>query len=209
MEKPPPKKTRAFTRRAFLKGMGGGAAGAALTARFLGERLEGSPFQAADVDLISRKTIAFTVNGRRVSLEVEPRETLLDVLRGRLGLSGAKRACDRGECGGCTVQVDGRTIYACMFLAIRADGKSVATIEGLAHGETLHPIQQAFIEKDGFQCGFCTSGFIMASAALLGRNPSPTRQEIRSGLSGNICRCGNYVKIYESIEEAARKMRRA
>ena len=209
MEKAPEKKARSFTRRAFLKGMGGGAAGAALTARFLGERLEGSPAQAAAVDVISRKTVAFTVNGRRVSLEVEPRETLLEVLRGRLGLTGAKKVCDRGECGGCTVQVDGRTVYACLFLAIRADGKSIATVEGLADGETLHPIQQAFVEKDGFQCGFCTPGMIMASAALLGRNPSPTRQEIRSGLSGNICRCGNYVKIYESIEEAARKMRKA
>jgi len=209
MGKSPQKKTKAFTRRAFLKGMGGGAAGAALTARLLRERLEASPFQAGAVDVISKKTIAFTVNGRRVSLEVEPRETLLEVLRGRLGLTGAKKVCDRGECGGCTVQVDGRTIYACTFLAIRADGKSIATVEGLASGDALHPIQQAFIDKDGFQCGYCTPGFIMASAALLSRNPSPTRSEMRAGLSGNLCRCGNYVKIYESIDEAARKMRKA
>jgi xanthine dehydrogenase YagT iron-sulfur-binding subunit len=209
MEKPPQKKARPFTRRAFLKGMGGGAAGAALTARFLGERLEASPVQAAAVDAISKKAIAFTVNGRRVSLEVEPRETLLDVLRQRLGLTGAKKGCDRAECGGCTVHLDGRPVYACTYLAIRADGKSVATIEGLADGETLHPVQQAFIEKDGFQCGYCTPGFIMASAALLSRNPAPTPAEIRSGLSGNLCRCGNYVKIYESVDEAARKMRKA
>jgi len=209
MEKPPQKKARPFTRRAFLKGMGGGAAGAALTARFLGERLEASGSQTAEADVISKKTIALTVNGRRVSLEVEPRETLLDVLRHRLGLTGAKKGCDRGECGGCTVQLDGRPIYACTCLAIRADGKTVTTIEGLADGEELHPIQQAFIEKDGFQCGYCAPGFIMASAALLTRNPSPTRAEIRSGLSGNLCRCGNYVKIYESIDEAARKLRKA
>lgn len=209
MEDPTPKKTKAFTRRAFLKGMGGGAAGAALTTRLLGERLGASPLQAAGAEVLSTKTIAFTVNGRRVSLEVEPRETLLEVLRGRLGLTGAKKVCDRGECGGCTVQVDGLTVYSCMFPAIRADGKAIATIEGLAAGETLHPIQQAFIEKDGFQCGFCTPGVIMASAALLSRIPSPSRSEIRSGLSGNICRCGNYVKIYESVEEAARKTRKA
>jgi xanthine dehydrogenase YagT iron-sulfur-binding subunit len=209
MEDPTPKKNKAFTRRAFLKGMGGGAAGAALTTRLLGERPGPSTLQAAEAEVLTTKTIAFTVNGRRVSLEVEPRETLLEVLRGRLGLTGAKRVCDRGECGGCTVQVDGRTVYACMFPVIRADGKAVATIEGLASGETLHPIQQAFIEKDGFQCGFCTPGVIMASAALLSRIPSPSRPEIRSGLSGNLCRCGNYVKIYESVEEAARKMRKA
>jgi xanthine dehydrogenase YagT iron-sulfur-binding subunit len=209
MEKSPPKKTRAFTRRAFLKGVGGGAAGAALTARFLGGRLEASPPAAADIEPVSRKRIALTVNGRRVSLEVEPRETLLEMLRGRLGLTGAKKGCDRGECGGCTVHLDGRIVYACMFLAIRTDGKSVVTVEGLAAGDSLHPIQEAFIEKDGFQCGYCTPGFIMASAALLDRNPSPTRGDIRAGLSGNICRCGNYVKIYESIDEAARKMKKA
>jgi xanthine dehydrogenase YagT iron-sulfur-binding subunit len=209
MEKSAPKRSKAFTRRAFLKGVGGGAAGAALTTRLLGERLGASPVQAAGAEVISKKTITFTLNGRRVSLEVEPRETLLDVLRGRLRLTGAKKVCDRGECGGCTVLIDGRTVYSCMFLAIRADGKSIATVEGLAAGDALHPIQQAFVDKDGFQCGYCTPGFIMASAALLGRNPAPARAEIRSGLSGNICRCGNYVKIYESIEEAARKMRQA
>ncbi len=209
MEKSSRKKSRVYTRRAFLKGMGGGAAGAALTARFLGARPSGSQEQAAAADVISRKSIAFTVNGRRVSLEVEPREMLLDVLRGRLGLTGAKKGCNRGECGACTVQIDGRLVYSCTFPAIRADGRSVTTAEGLASGDTLHPIQAAFIEKDGYQCGYCVPGFIMASAALLSRNPSPAREEIRSGLSGNLCRCGNYVKIYESVEEAARKMRKA
>lgn len=209
MENPPPKKPKAFTRRAFLKGMGSGAAGAALTAPWVGQPLTGGPDQAAPAEVISRKAIVFNVNGRRVSLDVEPRETLLEVLRGRLGLTGAKKVCDRGECGGCTVLVDGRTVYSCTFPAIRADGKSVTTIEGLASGDALHPLQQAFIEKDGYQCGYCTPGFIMASAALLGRNPSPSRAEIRAGLSGNLCRCGNYVKIFESVEEAARTMRKA
>ena len=208
MEKPAPKRARAFTRRAFLKGMGGGAAGAALTTRLIGDhRL--SPLGQGAADLISSKTVTFTVNGRRVSLEVEPRETLLEVLRERLGLTGAKKVCDRGECGACTVHLDGKTVYSCMFPAIRADGKSITTVEGLASGKALHPVQQAFVDKDGFQCGFCTPGFIMASTAFLARNPSPSRSEIRSGLSGNICRCGNYVKIYESVEEAARKTRKA
>ena len=208
MEKPAPKRARAFTRRAFLKGMGGGAAGAALTTRLTGgHRL--SPLGQGAADIISSKTVTFTVNGRRVSLEVEPRETLLEVLRERLGLTGAKKVCDRGECGACTVHLDGKTVYSCMFPAIRADGKSITTVEGLASGKALHPVQQAFVDKDGFQCGFCTPGFIMASTAFLARNPSPSRAEIRSGLSGNICRCGNYVKIYESVEEAARKTRKA
>jgi xanthine dehydrogenase YagT iron-sulfur-binding subunit len=207
MDTSPSKKPRAFTRRAFLRGMGGSAAGAALTSSLLNKSLPGAPPQTEPVEVVSRKTITFTVNGRRVSLDVEPRETLLDVLRHRLDLTGAKKVCDRGQCGGCTVHLDGRPIYSCMFLAVRADGRSITTIEGLADGNTLHPLQQAFIDKDGFQCGYCTPGMIMASAALLSRNPKPTRADIRAGLAGNLCRCGNYVKIYEAIDEAARRLR--
>jgi xanthine dehydrogenase YagT iron-sulfur-binding subunit len=208
MEQSPRKKHKTFTRRAFLKGMGGGAAGAALATRFLGGSLSASQAAAAAVPVVSKKAISFTVNGRPVSIEVEPRETLLEVLRGRLGLTGTKKVCNRGQCGGCTVHLDGRIVYSCMYLAIRANGKAVATIEGLAQGEALHPVQQAFIEKDGYQCGYCTPGFIMASVALLQQKPSPTLAEIKSGLGGNLCRCGSYVKIYESIEAAARKMRK-
>jgi xanthine dehydrogenase YagT iron-sulfur-binding subunit len=209
MEKSPRKKTKTVTRRAFLKDMGGGAAGAALATRLLGAHLEASQKAAATAPVISKKTISFTLNGRPVSLEVEPRETLLEVLRGRLGLTGTKKVCNRGECGGCTVHLDGRTVYSCMYLAIRAHGKSVSTIEGLASGDSLHPVQQAFIEKDGYQCGYCAPGFIMASVALLKQNPAPSLDEIRAGLGGNLCRCGNYVKIYESVEAAAGKMRKA
>jgi xanthine dehydrogenase YagT iron-sulfur-binding subunit len=209
MEKSPRKKPKTVTRRAFLKGMGGGAAGAALATRFVEARLEASQAAAAPAPVISKKAISFTLNGQPVSLEVEPRETLLDALRGRLGLTGTKRVCNRGECGGCTVHVDGRTVYSCMYLAIRAHGKTVSTIEGLARENTLHPVQQAFIEKDGYQCGYCAPGFIMASVALLGKNPSPSLAEIEAGLGGNLCRCGNYVKIYESVEAAAGRMRKA
>lgn len=209
MEKSPRKRQKTFTRRAFLKGMGGGAAGAALATRFLGTRLSASQAAASAAAVMSKKSITFTLNGRPVSLEVEPRETLLEVLRGRLELTGTKKVCNRGECGGCTVHVDGRAVYSCMYLAIRAHGKTVDTVEGLARGDALHPVQQAFIEKDGYQCGYCTPGFIMASVALLKQNPSPTLPELKAGLGGNLCRCGSYVKIYESIEAAAQKMRKA
>jgi xanthine dehydrogenase YagT iron-sulfur-binding subunit len=207
MAKSPRKKPKTYTRRAFLKGMSGGAAGAALAAQFLGQRLPAA--QTGPAAVISQKTITFILNGQTIKLEVEPRETLLEVLRGRLRLTGTKKTCDRGECGGCTVHLDGRPVYSCLYLAIRADGKSVTTIEGLAKGETLHPVQQAFIDKDGYQCGFCTPGFIMSSAALLKQNPSPTLSDIKAGLGGNLCRCGNYIKIYEAVATAAEKMRKA
>jgi xanthine dehydrogenase YagT iron-sulfur-binding subunit len=189
--------------------MSGGAAGAALATRVTGLPLSTIQEAAGAPPVLSKKAISFTLNGRAVSLEVEPRETLLEALRGRLGMTGPKKVCDRGECGGCTVHIDGRIVYSCMFLAIRAHGKKVVTVEGLARGDSLHPVQQAFIEKDGYQCGYCTPGMIMASVALLERSPSPTPSEIRAGLSGNLCRCGNYIKIYESIEAASKKMRKA
>ncbi len=209
MENSKRKKGRVYTRRAFLQGMGGGAAGAALATRFLGHGLAEGQAEGAAAPVYASKSISFTLNGRNVSIEVEPRETLLEVLRERLKLTGTKKTCDRGECGGCTVLLDGQPIYSCLFLAIRADGKKVTTIEGLAEGDSLHPVQQAFIEKDGYQCGFCTPGFIMSSAALLDKNQAPSLLEIKAALSGNICRCGNYVKIYEAVAAAAPKMRKA
>jgi aerobic-type carbon monoxide dehydrogenase small subunit (CoxS/CutS family) len=157
---------------------------------------------------VGRKTITFTVNAKSVSVEVEPRDTLLEVLREKLKLTGAKKTCDRGECGGCTVLIDGQPVYSCLFPAIRADGKKVTTVEGLADGEKLHPVQQAFIEKDAYQCGYCMPGFIMSSVALLSQNPSPSAAEVKAGLSGNLCRCGNYVKIYEGVAAASEKMRK-
>jgi xanthine dehydrogenase YagT iron-sulfur-binding subunit len=209
MEKTTKKKSRTVTRRAFLKGLGGGAAGAALATRIRSQDADAGQAGVSLPPALSQKTITFRVNGKSVSVDVEPRETLLEVLREKLRLTGTKKTCDRGECGGCTVLVDGQAAYSCLFPAVRADGKKVITVEGLAEGETLHPVQQAFIEKDGYQCGYCTPGLIMSSVALLGRTPSPSPADIKAGLSGNLCRCGNYVKIYEAVAAASQKMRKA
>jgi xanthine dehydrogenase YagT iron-sulfur-binding subunit len=207
MENKPKKKGRTVTRRAFLQGLGGGAAGAALATR-----LRGHDAGQAGISLppaLAQKTVTFKVNGKDISLDVDPRDTLLEVLREKLKLTGTKKTCDRGECGGCTVLVDGQAVYSCLFPAVRADGKQILTVEGLADGETLHPVQQAFIEKDAYQCGYCMPGFIMSSVALLSRNPNPSPPQIRAGLSGNLCRCGNYVKIQEAVAAASQKMRKA
>lgn len=153
--------------------------------------------------------IRITVNGREHPLEVEPRMTLLDAIRQKLNLTGSKRVCDSGACGACTMIVDGRAIYACMTLAIACDGASVTTIEGLSGEGELHPIQKAFVEKDGYQCGFCTPGQVLAAKALLDRNPHPSRDEIRRGMSGNLCRCGAYLKIIDSVSYAAELIAKA
>jgi len=139
------------------------------------------------------------VNGKRLDLTIEPRVTLLDALRMRADLTGNKRGCDRGACGACTMIVDGRPVYACSTLAIEVQGKQIRNVDGLANGPTLHPVQQAFCEKDALMCGFCTPGFIMASVALLEKNPTPTPEQIRRGLDGNICRCGTFSRIFEAV----------
>jgi xanthine dehydrogenase YagT iron-sulfur-binding subunit len=203
------KRKRTVTRRTFLKGLGGGAAGAALVTRIKGQSAATGQAGMALPPSYSKKTVAFTVNGESISLDVEPRQTLLEVLRDKLELTGTKKIGGRGECGGCTVLLDNRAVYACLYPAVRAAGKKITTIEGLAEGETLHPVQQAFIEKDGYQCGFCTPGFIMSTVALLNQNPSPSPEDIRTALSGNLCRCGNYVKISEAVAAAAQKLRKA
>jgi xanthine dehydrogenase YagT iron-sulfur-binding subunit len=207
MEKKPTKKSPAgVTRRDFIKGLGAGALGTAVLPPLLGQTIM---TKRGRVPVYDKKTIALTVNGRKVNLEVGANETLLDVLRDRLDLTGTKKVCDRGECGGCTVHLDGEPVYACMYLAIRADGRAVKTVEGLADGDKLHPVQEAFIEKDGYQCGFCTPGFLMTTSAFLEKNPAPTLDEIKRALSGNLCRCGNYAKIYSAVDLAAKKMRGA
>jgi aerobic-type carbon monoxide dehydrogenase small subunit (CoxS/CutS family) len=143
--------------------------------------------------------VKLNVNGKTVDLMIEPRVTLLDALRMRADLTGNKRGCDRGACGACTMIVDGRPVYSCSTLAIEVQGKQIRNVDGLANGATLHPVQQAFVEKDALMCGFCTPGFIMASVALLEKNPNPTDEQIRKGLDGNICRCGTFNRIFEAV----------
>jgi xanthine dehydrogenase YagT iron-sulfur-binding subunit len=185
------------SRRGFITSMGAGVVGTAA----LGAR----PVEAAPAPAIAAGetvTLALQVNGVARRVAVEPRTTLLEVLRGPLGLTGAKPGCERGECGACTVLVGGEPRYACMMLALEAEGADVTTVEGLLDGETLGPVQQAFVEKDGYQCGFCTSGQVMAVEGLLRKRKDPTPEEIREGVSGNLCRCGAYVHIFESARRA-------
>ncbi len=147
--------------------------------------------------------ISLQVNERAQSLRIEPRETLADVLRDRLGLTGTKVSCDAQVCGACTVLVDGRTVSACTFLAVDADGGAVRTVEGLARDGVLTPLQQAFIDEAAFQCGFCTPGMLMAATALLEENPHPTEDEVKEGLDGNLCRCTGYAPIVAAVLRAA------
>jgi carbon-monoxide dehydrogenase small subunit len=151
--------------------------------------------------------LIITVNGKEYELQIEPSATLLNVLREDLGLTGAKEGCGIGECGACTVIVDGVTVNACLILAMEVQGSQITTIEGLADVEMLHPIQQAFMDVGGLQCGFCTPGMILSTKALLDANASPTDEEIKKGLEGNFCRCTGYTKIIESVKVAAQKMR--
>ena len=143
--------------------------------------------------------VRLTVNGRQVNLMIEPRVTLLDALRMRADMTGNKRVCDRGTCGACTMLVDGRPVYSCSTLAIDVQGKQIRNIDGLANGQTLHPVQQAFCDKDALMCGFCTPGFIMASVGLLEKHPNATSEQIKKGLDGNICRCGTFNRIFEAV----------
>jgi len=158
----------------------------------------------------TKKIIKLVVNGKEHSLEISTNETLAEVLREKLNLTGAKIGCNRGECGACTVLIDGKAILSCLTLAIECGGKEVLTIEGLENPETgeLDPIQEAFIENFGIQCGFCTPGMVMSAKALLDKNPNPSEEEIKEGIQGNLCRCTGYTQIIESILAAADKMRR-
>ena len=152
--------------------------------------------------------VAFDVNGDSVSVHVPPHRTLLDTLRETLGLTGAKRVCDEGTCGACTVLLDGQPVYSCMTLAVACAGRSVETVEGLSTEHGLHPVQAAFIEHDAFQCGFCTPGQIMSCVALLRANASPTADDVMHALSGNLCRCGAYPNIVAAALSAAKRSRR-
>jgi len=152
--------------------------------------------------------VRFTVNGRRYEREVDAHTRLLDLLRDELHLTGTKEGCGEGECGACTVILDGRAVNSCLVLAPQVDGKEVLTVEGLGRGRELHPIQRAFVENGAVQCGFCTPGFIMSTYALLSENPDPSDEEILTALEGNLCRCTGYTKIIVAVRYAASLMRR-
>ncbi|MBU4143132.1 (2Fe-2S)-binding protein [Patescibacteria group bacterium] len=154
-----------------------------------------------------KKTVKLVINGETHSLEVEHRRTLLEVIRDDLRLTGTKKMCDHGECGSCTVLMDGLAVSACLVLALDADGKRIETIEGLAQNGKLHPIQEAFIEKGAIQCGFCTPGMILTTKALLVKKPSPTEEEIKTAIAGNFCRCTGYARIVDAIQSAAVRLR--
>ncbi len=147
--------------------------------------------------------VTLDVNGREIDLQIEPRRTLLSVLREELGLTGAKEGCGEGNCGACTVVLDAETVYACLVLAVDCDGRQIRTVESLTQGGRLHPVQEAFLQEDGYQCGFCTPGQVMSAVALLERNPAPDRAEVVREMAGNLCRCGAYPNIAEAVLTAA------
>ena len=152
-------------------------------------------------------SLTMVVNGKTVEVRIAPDELLVDVLRDRLGLTGTKVGCNEGECGACTVIMEGKAVLSCLIPAMRAQGKQITTIEGLSDGDTLHPLQQAFVEHGAVQCGYCIPGFIMSAKALLDENAHPTRDEIKEAVAGNLCRCTGYVKILEAIESVAKQDR--
>ena len=195
-------KSLKVSRRSFLKGMATGAVAASIATLSTPSIPEA---EAAAPPGVKEAFIQLNVNDKVYCLKVKSHWTLLDVLRRELGLTGTKKACDRGNCGACTVLVDGKAVYACSLLAIGMEGKKILTVEGLRDGEKIHPIQKAFSEHGGYQCGFCTSGQMMAAKALLDKNPKPTPKEVRAALAGNVCRCGAYPKIIESVLSAASK----
>jgi len=153
-----------------------------------------------------RKQITLHVNGESRRLEVDAKDLLLNVLRDQLGLTGAKEGCGTGDCGACTVLVDGAPVNACLYLAVKADGKRIFTIEGLADGAKLHPLQRAFVDNAAVQCGFCAPGLLLSAKALLDRNPRPSEADIRNAIAGNICRCSGYVRIVTAVQQAAAMM---
>jgi aerobic-type carbon monoxide dehydrogenase small subunit (CoxS/CutS family) len=199
------KRKHDISRRQFLEGSGAAIA-VATVAPALAGRLSATdmPVTEGVSPGVPSTAIRLVVNGAEHRLEVEDRWTLAELLRDHLGLTGTKIGCDRGECGACTVLLDGKPVYSCSNLAVWADGREVQTVEGLAHGEQLDPLQQAFIEHDGPQCGFCTSGQLMSAKGLLTRNPHPSPHEVQAAMTGNICRCSNYNHYVEAVMAASK-----
>ncbi len=189
------------SRRDFLKISGASAA----TVPLIGTKVVQAAGVPVKVHGPGKTPVTLTINGQKHTLQLEPRVTLLDAMRDRLAITGAKRVCDRAECGACTVLVDGKLVYSCTLLAIEVQGKAITTVESISNGDALHPIQQAFVDNDASQCGFCTPGFVVATKALLDKHPNPTPEQVRRGLSGNLCRCGTYHGIRHAIAQVAQK----
>jgi len=179
------KDRKGVSRREFLKVAG---TSAAITELLTGHKVEASAEKVVRIPRAQTVTVTLRVNGKVYKLQLEPRVTLLDALRNHLNLTGTKKVCDRGECGACTVLMDGKPVYSCMMLAVDAEGHDIVTIEGLAKDGKLHPVQEAFVEHDALQCGFCTPGFIMAAVGLLNQNKAPSPEDVKKALAGNICR---------------------
>jgi len=200
-----------ITRRGFLKGAGIAAAGTALIDGVHAFNAEAAPAGQQGVTLMGPGTtpVTLNVNGKEHSVQIEPRTTLAEALRINLGMTGTKVVCDRGSCSGCTVWIDKMPVNSCTVLAIDAMGRHVTTIEGLSKDGNLHPLQVAFVKHDALQCGFCTPGMVMSCAALLEANPKPTEQDVRQAISGNLCRCGTYPRIFTATLEVAGTDRRA
>ena len=194
----------ALSRRGAL-----GVGAAIVAAPFAAEGATGVQAAPLPVAPAYALTVQTTINGQRMALEVDARTSLLDLLRERLALTGAKKGCDHGQCGACTVHIDGRRVASCLTLAGKVEGREVLTIEGLSDGDALHPMQQAFIDHDALQCGYCTPGQIMAAVACVAEGNATSKERIREYMSGNLCRCGAYVGIVAAIEAAAPQMRRA
>jgi aerobic-type carbon monoxide dehydrogenase small subunit (CoxS/CutS family) len=215
-EGPPPADN--VSRRDFLRGLGGGIAATAVVATgvAVAEPTGAAPPPAQDGvpaargrRLKGRVRVTLNVNGEERTADVEPRTTLLNTLRDHLDLTGAKKICDRGSCGGCTVMADGRPVYSCMMLAVDAQDRKITTVEGLGTPEKMHPVQAAFVEHDGLMCGFCTPGFVVSCVALIQHNPNPTLEDVKRACSGNVCRCGTYPRVFEAALAAAKTMRGA
>ena len=206
-EQSPRKEKKGVSRRTFLRGAGLTTAGTvALSAGLLSFKLEESTTPPAILGP-GEAEVQFVVNGQARSVWVEPRTTLAEALRDHLSLTGTKVVCDRGSCSACTVWLDGKPVNSCMTLAVDVAGREVTTVEGLAQGGALHPVQEAFIEHDASMCGFCTPGMVMSCAALLKRNANPTLEDVKSATSGNLCRCGTYPKVFEATLDEAKKMK--
>ena len=182
-------------------------AGRPAVANRSGSEADVNDMNPAVVDVRRNVRMALQVNGEALDVLFAPYKTLLEVLREDLGLTGTKHGCELGECGACAVLIDGRPILSCLALALECEGRAIETVEGLANGVDLHPLQAAFADLGGAQCGYCTPGILMTAKALLEKEPNPSRERIREAISGNLCRCTGYQQIYESIEEAARRMR--